>query len=105
MAIQLRVKGKEFESLPIVNLLRQGENNADEITIQLPMMHGDLDLSTLEYKIYGKNWRGETGSQALIRRVEGDSVLLSWRVSVDFTGGLDGDVKLVLKGYLSLIHI
>lgn len=99
MAIQLRVKGKEFESLPIVNLLRQGENNADEITIQLPMMHGDLDLSTLEYKIYGKNWRGETGSQALIRRVEGDSVLLSWRVSVDFTGGLDGDVKLVLKGY------
>lgn len=99
MAIQLRVKSKEFESLPIVNLLRQGENNADEITIQLPKMHGDLDLSTLEYKIYGKNWRGETGSQALIRRVEGDSVLLSWRVSVDFTGGLDGDVKLVLKGY------
>lgn len=99
LAIQLRVKGKEFESLPIVNLLRQGENNADEITIQLPKMHGDLDLSTLEYKIYGKNWRGETGSQALIRRIEGDSVLLSWRVSVDFTGGLDGDVKLVLKGY------
>ena len=99
MGVQLKVKGKEFESLPIVNLLRQGENNADEITIQLPMMHGDLDLSTLEYKIYGKNWRGETGSQALIRRIEGESVLLSWRVSVDFTGGLDGDIKLVLKGY------
>lgn len=99
MGVQLKVKGKEFESLPIVNLLRQGENNADEITIQLPKMHGDLDLSTLEYKIYGKNWRGETGSQALIRRIEGESVLLSWRVSVDFTGGLDGDIKLVLKGY------
>lgn len=99
MGVQLKVKGKEFESLPIVNLLRQGENNADEITIQLPKMHGDLDLSTLEYKIYGKNWRGETGSQALIRRIEGDSVLLSWRVSVNFTGGLDGDIKLVLKGY------
>lgn len=99
MGVQLKVKGKEFESLPIVNLLRQGENNADEITIQLPKMHGDLDLSTLEYKIYGKNWRGETGSQALIRRIEGESVLLSWRVSVDFTGGLDGDIKLVFKGY------
>lgn len=99
MGVQLKVKGKDFESLPIVNLLRQGENNADEITIQLPMMHDNLDLSTLEYKIYGKNWRGEVGSQALIRRVEGNSVVLSWRVSSDFTAGLDGDVKLVLKGY------
>ena len=43
MGVQLKVKGKEFESLPIVNLLRQGENNADEITIQLPKMHGDMD--------------------------------------------------------------
>ena len=99
MAIQLKAKGKEIETLPITSLLRQGENNADRITIQLPLVYDNLDLSRLEYKIYGTNWRGEQGSQPLEKQIKSDAIVLIWRVSSDFTSGLDGDIKLVLKGY------
>lgn len=99
MAIQLKAKGKEIETLPITSLLRQGENNADRITTQLPLVYDNLDLSRLKYKIYGTNWRGEQGSQPLEKQIKSDAIVLIWRVSSDFTSGLDGDIKLVLKGY------
>ena len=34
--IQLQISGKQIDTIPIINLLRQGENNADTILMQLP---------------------------------------------------------------------
>lgn len=88
---------KTINTYPLLNLLREGENNADTVTIQLPLQYGDVDLSQLSYTIYGTTCTAQA-SAALPKTVDGDHVLLSWQISGDFTR-IGSPVSIMLKGY------
>lgn len=88
---------KTINTYPLLNLLREGENNADTVTIQLPLQYGDIDLSRLSYTIYGTTCTAQA-SAILPKTVIGDYVLLSWQVSSDFTR-IGSPVSIMLKGY------
>ena len=77
--------------------MREGENNADTVTIQLPLQYGDIDLSQLSYTIYGTTCTAQA-STFLPKTVDGDHVLLSWEISSDFTR-IGSPVSIMLKGY------
>ena len=88
---------KTINTYPLLNLLREGENNADTVTIQLPLQYGDVDLSQLSYTIYGTTCTAQA-SEILTKTVDGDHVLLSWKISSDFTR-IGSPVSIMLKGY------
>lgn len=88
---------KTINTYPLLNLLREGENNADTVTIQLPLQYGDIDLSQLSYTIYGTTCTAQA-SAILPKTVSGDYVLLSWEISSDFTR-IGSPVSIMLKGY------
>ena len=88
---------KTINTYPLLNLLREGENNADTVTIQLPLQYGDVDLSQLSYTIYGTTCTAQA-SENLTKTVDGDHVLLSWKISSDFTR-IGSPVSIMLKGY------
>lgn len=88
---------KTINTYPLLNLLREGENNADTVTIQLPLQYGDVDLSQLSYTIYGTTCTAQA-STFLPKTVDGDHVLLSWEISSDFTR-IGSPVSIMLKGY------
>ena len=88
---------KTINTYPLLNLLREGENNADTVTIQLPLQYGDVDLSQLSYTIYGTTCTAQA-SAILPKTVSGDYVLLSWQISSDFTR-IGPPVLIMLKGY------
>ena len=88
---------KTINTYPLLNLLREGENNADTVTIQLPLQYGDIDLSQLSYTIYGTTCTSQA-SAFLPKTVDGDHVLLSWEISSDFTR-IGSPVSIMLKGY------
>lgn len=88
---------KTINTYPLLNLLREGENNADTVTIQLPLQYGDVDLSQLSYTIYGTTCTAQA-SAILSKTVIGDYVLLSWEISSDFTR-IGSPVSIMLKGY------
>lgn len=88
---------KTINTYPLLNLLREGENNADTVTIQLPLQYGDVDLSQLSYTIYGTTCTAQA-SAILPKTVSGDYVLLSWEISSDFTR-IGSPVSIMLKGY------
>ena len=88
---------KTINTYPLLNLLREGENNADTVTIQLPLQYGDVDLSQLSYTIYGTTCTAQA-SAILPKTVSGDYVLLSWQISSDFTR-IGSPVSIMLKGY------
>ena len=88
---------KTINTYPLLNLLREGENNADTVTIQLPLQYGDVDLSRLSYTIYGTTCTAQA-SAILPKTVSGDYVLLSWQISSDFTR-IGSPVSIMLKGY------
>lgn len=88
---------KTINTYPLLNLLREGENNADTVTIQLPLQYGDVDLSRLSYTIYGTTCTAQA-STFLPKTVDGDHVLLSWEISSDFTR-IGSPVSIMLKGY------
>ena len=88
---------KTINTYPLLNLLREGENNADTVTIQLPLQYGDIDLSQLSYTIYGTTCTAQA-SAILPKTVDGDHVLLSWEISSDFTR-IGSPVSIMLKGY------
>lgn len=88
---------KTINTYPLLNLLREGENNADTVTIQLPLQYGDIDLSQLSYTIYGTTCTAQA-SAILPKTVNGDYVLLSWQISSDFTR-IGSPVSIMLKGY------
>lgn len=88
---------KTINTYPLLNLLREGENNADTVTIQLPLQYGDVDLSQLSYTIYGTTCTAQA-SAILPKTVDGDHVLLSWEISSDFTR-IGSPVSIMLKGY------
>lgn len=90
---------KTINTYPLLNLLREGENNADTVTIQLPLQYGDVDLSQLSYTIYGTTCTAQA-STFLPKTVDGDHVLLSWEISSDFTR-IGSPVSIMLKGYNS----
>lgn len=75
MAIELRVNGKQIDTIPIINLLRQGENNADTILMQLPPQYGNIALDGLTYIMYGDSKSGTRASQTLEKEVNS---LLLW---------------------------
>lgn len=100
--IQLQISGKQIDTIPIINLLRQGENNADTILMQLPPKYGDIALDGLTYIMYGDSKGGKSGtrvSQTLEKEINGEGVLLRWKISDDFTA-VAGELKLMLKGFL-----
>lgn len=88
---------KTINTYPLLNLLREGENDADTVTIQLPLQYGDVDLSQLSYTIYGTTCTAQA-SAILPKTVNGDYVLLSWQISSDFTR-IGSPVSIMLKGY------
>ena len=88
---------KTINTYPLLNLLREGENNADTATIQLPLQYGDIDLSRLSYTIYGTTCTAQA-SAVLPKTVDGDHVLLNWEISSDFTR-IGSPVSIMLKGY------
>lgn len=88
---------KTINTYPLLNLLREGENNANTVTIQLPLRYGDVDLSQLSYTIYGTTCTAQA-SAFLPKTVDGDHVLLSWEISSDFTR-IGSPVSIMLKGY------
>ena len=90
---------KTINTYPLLNLLREGENNADTVTIQLPLQYGDVDLSQLSYTIYGTTCTAQA-SAILPKIVDGDHVLLNWEISSDFTR-IGSPVSIMLKGYSS----
>ena len=90
---------KTINTYPLLNLLREGESNADTVTIQLPLQYGDVDLSQLSYTIYGTTCTAQA-STFLPKTVDGDHVLLSWEISSDFTR-IGSPVSIMLKGYNS----
>ena len=97
--IQLQISGKQIDTIPIINLLRQGENNADTILMQLPPKYGDIALDGLTYIMYGDSKSGTRATQVLEKEVNGEGVLLRWKISDDFTA-VAGELKLMLKGFL-----
>lgn len=97
--IQLQISGKQIDTIPIINLLRQGENNADTILMQLPPKYGDVALDGLTYIMYGDSKSGTRASQTLEKEINGEGVLLRWKISDDFTA-VAGELKLTLKGFL-----
>ena len=99
MAIELRVNGKQIDTIPISNLLRQGENNADTILMQLPPQYGNIALDGLTYIMYGDSKSGTRASQTLEKEINSEGVLLRWKISDDFTA-VAGELKLMLKGFL-----
>lgn len=96
--IQLQISGKQIDTIPIINLLRQGENNADTILMQLPPKYGDIALDGLTYIMYGDSKGGTRATQVLEKEVNGEGVLLRWKISDDFTA-VAGELKLMLKGF------
>lgn len=97
--IQLQISGKQIDTIPIINLLRQGENNADTILMQLPPKYGDIALDGLTYIMYGDSKSGTRASQTLEKEVSSEGVLLRWKIQDDFTA-VAGELKLMLKGFL-----
>jgi putative collagen-binding collagen-like surface-anchored protein fneF len=97
--IQLQISGKQIDTIPIINLLRQGESNADTILMQLPPKYGDIALDGLTYIMYGDSKSGTRASQTLEKEINGEGVLLRWKISDDFTA-VAGELKLTLKGFL-----
>ena len=97
--INLQVNGKQIDTIPIINLLRQGENNADTILMQLPPSYGDIALKELIFMMHGDSKKGTRATQILDKEINDSGVLLRWTVSKDFTA-VAGDLRLILKGYL-----
>lgn len=75
LVIELQVNDKSIDTIPIINLLRQGENNADTILMQLPHTYGDIALDGLTYIMYGDSKSGTRASQTLEKEVNS---LLLW---------------------------
>lgn len=100
LAIKLNVSNKKIDVYPLANLLRQGENNADAIEVQLPERYGEIDLSSLTYIMYGDSEIGTRASQELEKEVNDEGVLLRWKISRDFTA-VAGALNLLLEGYLA----
>ena len=99
LAIKLNVSNKKIDVYPLANLLRQGENNADTILMQLPPSYGDIALKELVFMIQGDSKKGTRATQILEKEINDSGVLLRWTVSKDFTA-VAGDLRLILKGYL-----
>lgn len=97
--IQLQISGKQIDTIPIINLLRQGENNADTILMQLPPQYGNIALDELTYIMYGDSRSGTRASQTLEKETNSEGVLLHWKISDDFTAAA-GELRLMLKGFL-----
>ena len=100
LAIKLNVSNKKIDVYPLANLLRQGENNADAIEVQLPERYGEIDLSSLTYIMYGDSEIGTRASQELEKEVNDEGLLLRWKISRDFTA-VAGALNLLLEGYLA----
>lgn len=90
---------KKIDVYPLANLLRQGENNADTILMQLPPSYGDIALKELIFMMHGDSKKGTRATQILDKEINDSGVLLRWTVSKDFTA-VAGDLRLILKGYL-----
>lgn len=97
--INLQVNGKQIDTIPIINLLRQGENNADTILMQLPPSYGDIALKELIFMMHGDSKKGTRATQILDKEINDSGVLLRWQISKVFTA-VAGDLRLILKGYL-----
>ena len=98
--MELQVIGKTLITEPIKNVLTQGEANVDTFKITLPKMYGANDLSTFSFKMRGASTKETIAEQVLVKSVLGDSIVLLWTITRDFTA-VEGTLSLELVGVSS----
>lgn len=95
--MEIFIKEKNFDCSPLNGLIIQGENYADSPLIILPRNYDEIDLSTLNYIIYGINENNIRVSQVLEKEISESDVKLKWNISKDFTC-ISGKINIILEG-------
>ena len=96
----LYTQNKNLLTSPIRSLVRNGENNADVITIVIDRYYGGYDLSEFGFVMEGLTSMDTLSVQTLTVESSEDSVSLLWTVTSDFTA-VSGSLKLTLKAMSS----
>lgn len=100
MIITLYTHNKTLVTSPIKTLIRNGEKNADEITIITERFYGGTDLSLCGFVIEAVNSMGTCAVQMLSSSVTENGLELYWKITSDFTA-VSGPLKLSLKAVSS----
>lgn len=95
--MKLRTIGKRLVIGELKSMLTCGENNADILDITLPKMYGGVDLSGFSFKLRGRYDNGNVAEQVLPKIVSGESIVVTWSVTSDFTA-LPGTLAIELVG-------
>lgn len=92
---------KVLNTCPLVKVFRTGEVAAEHITITGPGMYGDVDLTALNWTIYGNYiYEGKYCEQALTaQRGDDGTLVLDWVPKAAFAA-YSGTVALTLAGSL-----
>lgn len=94
--ITIYATNKDLNTSPIRSLVRNGERNADQVSIVLNRFYGDYDLSEFNFLIEGINSQDTISVQNLTADVGDQTVTLEWIISQEFTA-VSGPLKLSLK--------
>lgn len=92
----LRTKNKDLLTSPIRTLVRNGEKNADTVTIVTDRFYEDYDLSQFGFVMEGLTSGGTLSVQNLTFEATEKELHLFWKVTSDFTA-VSGPLKLTLK--------
>ena len=95
--MELQVIEKTLITEPIKDLFTQVEANVDTFEIILPKMYGKIDLSGFNFKMRGASAKDTIAEQVLVTSVIGDSIVILWTVTSDFTA-VEGKLSLELVG-------
>lgn len=93
---KIYTQNKTLVTSPIRTLIRNGESNADEITIVTSRFYGDYDLSQFGFVIEAVNSENTCAIRSLEVSESGDELHLKWLVTPDFTA-VSGPLKITLK--------
>lgn len=94
--MDITIKDKNFDCSSLVKLV-QGENFSETLNIILPLYYNEIDLTKLNYIIYGINEKNLRVLQCLNKNIQQDKIILKWNISKDFTA-IFGKVKIILEG-------
>lgn len=100
LIITLYTHNKTLVTSPIKTLIRNGEKNADEITIITERFYGGTDLSLCGFVIEAVNSMGTCAVQMLSSSVTENGLELYWKITSDFTA-VSGPLKITLKAVSS----
>lgn len=92
----LHTKNKDLITSPIRTLVRNGEKNADTITIVTDRFYEDYDLSEFGFVMEGLTAEGTLSVQNLSFETTENQLNIFWKVTSDFTA-IQGPLKLTLK--------